>query len=324
MTAATPFPDPSDKEALRQWMRNNRNAQAHGKPATPEEFSVVQRARLLRDASGPKATESGRRRLDVALTGAATEQHTVRVSTLGAFLTNLQESVSAVAQALVGRPTSAASIPRYIREATALSAAATFPSSFGVAMYGPEPQDHQDGLFPEHGGEVRTVLDQAVDAVLDVVDLSESLGQSDDLLAEHLVPLGQRALKHIGALTAGLTDANVGLRVAWHAQEGRVRRSQWNAGGVQRVHYLCEHSEFSIAEVTTVVGWLGAASAFNGKVEIRTDSGEIVRASTDEELIPQLDRYFNKRVAAQVEVISVRASGRPERKIYSVLSLKSA
>ncbi|MFE5370904.1 hypothetical protein [Streptomyces mirabilis] len=245
------------------------------------------------------------------------------MSTLGPFLTHLQESVSAVAQALTGRPTSFSSIPRDIRDATTLSAAATFPSSFGVVIYGPPAEAAQDSLFPEHSSDPRTVLDDAVDTVLDIVDLSEGAGQTNELLAERLVPLGQRAMKHIGALTAGLTDAGVGLRVSWHTQGGQVRLSQWSPAGVQRVHYLCEQSEFTQAETVTVTGWLGSASSFQGKVEIRTDSGEIIRASTDEDLTSRLDRHFNKRVEAEVEVTKVRFAGGRERRIYSVLSLRN-
>lgn len=322
MTAPAPFPDPADKEAVRRWMRERNRAAGRHVPATPQEFAALQRGRLLQ-AVDAWSTRESRRRLDVALTGEATAHHTVRVSTLGSFLTNLQESVSAVAQALTGRPTSYASIPRDIRDATALSAAATFPSSFGVAIYGPSGEAEGESLFPDHGGELRTVLDDAVDTVLDVVDLSEGAGQSDELLAERLVPLGQRAMKHLGALTAGLTDAQVGLRVAWHSQGGQVRRSQWSPSGVQRVRYLCEHSEFAEAETVMLTGWLGSASAFRGKVEIRTDSGEIIRASTDEDLTPHLDRHFNKRVEAEVEVTKVQAATGRERKIYSVLSLRN-
>lgn len=323
MTAPVPFPDPADKEAVRQWMRErSRGVTGRDVPATPHEFAAVQRGRLLQSVSTSAAGEI-RKRLDVALTGEATAQHTVRLSTLGSFLTNLQESVSAVAQALTGRPTSFASIPRDIREATALSAAATFPSSFGVAIYGPKDEGEEDGLFPELVAHRRTVLDEAVDAVLDVVDLSEGAGQSDELLAERLVPLGQRAMKHIGALTAGLTDAHVGLRVAWHSHDGQIRRSHWSPSGVQRVRYLCEHSEFAQAETVMLTGWLGAASAFRGKVEIRTDSGEIIKASTDQDLTPNLDRHFNKRVEAEVEVTKVQAAAGRERKIYTVLSLRN-
>lgn len=325
MTARLPRPDPADKDAVRQWLKAIRNSSVHRDrsiPGTPAEFAALQRGRLL-ESMEMAPDISKRRRLDVALTGAPTDQHIVPVSTLGPFLTNLQESVSAVAQALTGRPTSFASIPRDIREATTLSAAATFPSSFGVVIYGPHDDTEEDNLFSDQIGDLRTVLDDAVDAVLDIVDLSEGAGQSDELLAEQLVPLGQRAMKHIGALTAGLDDAGVGLRVSWHAQGGQIRLSQWSPAGVQRVHYLCEHSEFTQAETVTVTGWLGSASSFHGNVEIRTDNGERIRASTDEELTTHLERYFNRRVSAEVEVTKVRSAGGRERKIYSVLSLRN-
>ncbi|MFG3101627.1 hypothetical protein ACGFZL_14055 [Streptomyces sp. NPDC048182] len=160
-----------------------------------------------------------------------------------------------------------------------------------------------------------------MDTVLDIVDLSEGPSQSNDMLAEQLVPLGQRALKHIGALTSGLSKAGVGLRVAWHTQDGQVRRSDWSPSGVQRVRYLCEVSEFTESETVTVTGWLGAASSFSGKIEIRSDSGELIRASTDEQLTPILHEFFNKRVQAEVEVTKVKFAGGRERNIYAVTRL---
>jgi hypothetical protein len=303
-------------------IRNSRAHETPEAPTTPEEFAAVQRRRLLQSI-GTEPAESQRRRLDVALTGTPTAAHTVPASALGAFLTNFQESVSAVAQALTRRPTSFASIPREIREATALSAAATYPSSFGVALYGPALETGEDNLFGELSGGLRTLLDEAVDKILDIVDTSEKGGSSDELLTEQLAPLGQRSMKHIGLLTAGLTDAGIGLHATWYAQEGQVRQSDWSPSGVQRVRYLCEHSEFGEAETSTVTGWLGTASSFQGKVEIRTDAGELIRASTDEELTVRLDRYFNKRVQAEIEVTKVKFSGGRERRLYSVLSLRT-
>ncbi|MEU1872815.1 hypothetical protein RKD32_003032 [Streptomyces sp. SAI-195] len=325
MTSDAPMPDPSDKRALRDWMRRARSAtlhQGHGTPSTPAEFSARQRRRLFQ-ALNVEQEEIERPRLDVALTGATTAEHTVPVSTLGPFLTNLQESVAAVAQALTGKPTSFASIPRDIRDATTLRAATVFPSSFGLTIYGPEPESAENILFPDLYRENRTVLDDAVDTVLDIVDLSEGPSQTNDMLAEQLVPLGQRALKHIGALTSGLSEASVGLRVAWHTQGGQVRRSDWSPSGVQRVRYLCEVSEFTESETVTITGWLGAASSFNGKIEIRSDGGELIRASTDEELTPLLHEFFNKRVEAEVEVTKVQFAGGRERKIYAVTSLRN-
>ncbi len=338
MTPTVPMPESPDRDSIREWMREMRNARPRDNEGpvgssvssvvvaslkTPEEFAEIQRSRLLRDA-GESPALTGRRLIEVALTGEVTAGHLVSVSTLGAFLTNLQESISAVAQALAGRPTNFAAIPREIRDATTLSAVATFPSSFGVAMYGPSTESEEGDLFADWIGEFRTILDEAVERVLNIVDLSEGGGSSDELLAEQLVPLGPRSIKHIGALTTGLSNAGVGMRVAWHAPGTQGRRSNWSPLGVQRVRYLCEHSEFDEADNITVTGLLGSASAFRSKVEIRTDGGEIVQASTTEELAHQLERYFNKRVEADIEVTKVRFSGGRERTIYHILDLRNS
>ncbi|MGV9250632.1 hypothetical protein [Streptomyces sp. NPDC003697] len=193
-----------------------------------------------------------------------------------------------------------------------------------MELYGPDTDTGQEDLFGEPSSNRRTLLDEAVDKVLDIVDLSEGAGLSDELLTDQLAPLGQRSMKHIALLTAGLTDARVGVRVAWHAPGDGIRNSTWSPAGVQRVRYLCEHSEFTEAEIVTIVGWLGAASSFDGKVEIRTDSGERIRASTGGELTGQLDRFFNKRVEAEVEVTKVRFSSGRERNNYSIINLGHA
>jgi hypothetical protein len=325
MTPSVPMPESSDRDSVQRWMRQVRDVQereSRDSPTTPEEFAEKQRNRLLRAVELPLES-GGRRRIDVALTGRATDDHVVHVSTLGSFLSNLQESISAIAQALAGRPTNSASIPRDIRDATALSAAATFPSSFGVVMFGPPVDSGEDNLFGDQIGDLPTILDEAVEKMLHIVDLSEGEGLSDELLTEQLAPLGPRSIKHISALAAGLNSAEVGMRVSWYARSGQVRRSSWSAPGVQRVRYLCEHSEFGDVETVSLTGWLGSASSFRGTVEIRKDNGEIIQAGTGEELAAQLERYFNKRVEADVEVTKVQFAGGRERRMYSILRLRN-
>ncbi|MEV6342469.1 hypothetical protein [Actinoplanes sp. NPDC051851] len=287
-------------------------------PATPEEFAAVQRRRLLQ-AAGADVREDDRRRIDVALTGSVTVDHVVGLATLGPFLTNFQESVSAVAQALSGRPTNSAAIPREIRDATVLSAAAIFPSSFGLTIFGPpvEPETESAGVS-------RVILDEAVEKLLAIIDISEGGDLTDELLTEQLVPLGPRSIKHIRALTAGLDGAGVGVRVSWHVPGTRVRRSVWTGPGVQRVRFLCEHSEFDEVETIPVTGLLVSASSLRGRIEIRTDSGDVIQAVTGDELTAQLGRYFDKRVTADVEVTSVTFAGGREHRIHSVQELRLA
>lgn len=284
-------------------------------PKTPEEFARVQRNRLLQEI-GAVPENTGRRRLDIALTGETTAEHTVPASVLGAFLSSFQDSVSAVAQALAGRPTNTAAIPREISDATTLRAVATFPSSFGMALYGPPNDEDTETL--------RTVLDESVERILTIADLADGAGQSDELLAEQLAPLGPRSMKHIGAMTARLSTAGLGLSVSWYDRTGQARRSIWSLAGVQRVRDLCEHSDFTPTERITVVGRLVSASSLRSRVEIRLDSGELIQAGTDAQLTDRLGEHFDKRVAADLEVTGVKFSGGRERKIYTALEFSQA
>ncbi|WP_275557525.1 hypothetical protein [Streptomyces sp. 5-6(2022)] len=324
MTAAASFPDPRDPEAVRRWMRENQRSRAdRPAPRTPRELAASQHRRLLDRLGPPDEPRPSRRRLDVALTGDSTHQHTVRLDVLGPFLDGLQSSVTSIAQALGGRPTTHAPIPQAIREATALSAAATFPSSFGVVLYGPEWPTTDDWVGGDEERESLHLLDEAVGTVLNVSDLSKEAEQDDSSLNEELIPLGARALKHMGKLTKVLTDKHVGLRMTWHAQNGRTRLSELSPASASRIQYVCEHSSYSEAEIVTVAGWLGSASAIHANAEIRTDSGELIRAKTDEPVTRRLGEYFGNRVEARVEVTTVHYAGGRERKIYTVLSLRN-
>jgi hypothetical protein len=172
-------------------------------------------------------------------------------------------------------------------------------------------------------GDTHTVLDDAIDIVLNLAEISESPSVSDDLLASELVPLGQRVVAHLGKLTASLSDAELGLRMTWHGRDGHTRRGQWTPAGAKRVQVFCEGSEFEEPETIQVVGWLVTASSLRGFVEIRTDSGEVIRAKTDELVTAQLGDFYEKRVEATVAATTVRSTGGRERKIFAVTALRN-
>jgi hypothetical protein len=303
-------------------MRENRVLATEGPHAvSPAEFAAGQRRKLLRRlGAADVAGYTPRRQVNIALFGETIIDHMVRLDILGPFLAEFQSSVTSVAQAIEGRPTAASSIPRNIQDATTLRAAAAFPSSFGLTLFGPpEEEGHIPGLAPD----LPMLLDEAMGTVMDIVDLSESTGKSDELLAERLVGLGPRSLKHLGAMAKTLTEAAAGVKVEWNPGHGNARVSDFTPGGAARVRYLCEESSYGSPELITVLGWLGGASSFRGFVEIRTDSHEIISARTAEELTGELIHYFGKRVQAQVEVTTVRFAGGRERRIFTVTSLSA-
>lgn len=322
--AATPFPDRRDREAVRQWLRDNASGERTSGEVGADDLAVSQQQKLLRLVNEEPRAHRLRQQLDVALTGPATEQHTVAASVLGKFLVDLQESVSSVAQALTGQATSRAPIPGALRLQTALEASAVFPSSFGVTLLGPVEEPAQGNLFPEFGAVSESLIEGSISTVLDLVDLSESGGVVEELLTDRLFPLGPRTTKHLQALTSGLADSGLGVRATWRSSRGVFRRSQWSAGGVRRVLDLCNHSDFSEVETMHVVGWLGGASQFRNSVEIRTDGNELLRASISADMAGRLRDYFDERVEADLEVARVRYTGGRERTLYSVIGLRRA
>ncbi|CAM5543124.1 hypothetical protein GCM10010329_27610 [Streptomyces spiroverticillatus] len=347
MTAAS-RPDPRDPEAVRRWMRANRREPTDRPiPRTPSELAESQHRRMLERLGPPLQSLEGdgqllgtrrpiRRRMDIALTGSSTDQHTVRLDVLAPLLSHFQSSVTAIAQALDGRPTTHAPIPGAIREATALSAAATFPSSFGVVLYGPQ-NDGTDGGMNGGGTHISSMdsdstdgseplLDRAVGAVLNLSDAPQSSVSEEELdqdLNEQLLPLGARALKHLGSLTQLLDEKNVGLRMTWHTESGRARLSELSPLHAERIRFVCEHSTYRQAEIVTIIGWLGGVSALHANAEIRTDSGQVIRAKTDRSVVRRLGDHFTHRVEARVEVTTVHYAGGRERKIYTILDLRN-
>jgi hypothetical protein len=322
MTVPASGPDFGDKEAARQWMRARSGGRASGtKPATPEEFTARQQSRLIHSLGVDGPAQAGPRRiLNVALYGESIVGHTVRLDVLGPFLAEFQQSVTSVAQALEGDPTAAAPIPRRIQEATLLSAAATFPSSFGVSLVSPVAAE--DILFPGLD-EMSTILDDAITEVLDIVDLAEASGESDDAIVERLVQLRQRSLRHLGLMTKTLADAAVGVKIHWNSSRGYLRSSNLTPTAARRVREICDGSAYGEPETITVTGLLGGANSFRGAVEIRTDARQVIKARTADAVTLALADHYGRRVEAEIEVVAVRFAGGREREIFTVTALRN-
>src|SRR5690349_17531769 len=70
--------------------------------------------------------------LDIVLDGRPIANDAINVDFLARFLASLQYATTSVGQAVAGEPTRRGIIPADIRQATALSVAATFAGSFGL------------------------------------------------------------------------------------------------------------------------------------------------------------------------------------------------
>lgn len=270
-----------------------------------------------------------RPQLDITIEGAPVKGHEIRVSALSRLLHSLQESVSSVGQAITGEATARASLPGSIRDSTSFTLAAVFPGSFGATLRGPVDREveamtaiGQEALFdPE---EHASLLDLAVDTVLDIVALAANDDGNDDPIVDAVLPLGARSFKHLKELSDAIVDNEMSASIRWNHLGLPVREVAVTKRTAQRLNDV-----LTLNKVTerphTLFGYLGTASEFHGgRVEIRTDEGTVVTAKVAEDLVPRLGDYYSKRVQAEtIETIARSTATGLEKASYVVLGLST-
>lgn len=266
--------------------------------------------------------------LEIVIEGAPVNGHEIRVDALSRLLFSLQESIASVGQALTGKATEFSSLPGDIREATSLRLAAVFAGSFGATMRGPVDKQveemariGQDELFPPEP--VVTLLDKAVDVVLDLIDLAGSEDLDDDPIIDVVLPLGGRAFKHLKDLSDTIVDREMTANLAWKHLGRETRRATADRRAALRLNDVLTMNKLTERPIT-LQGHLGTASEFHGgRVEIQlADTGDVVPARVADELVSSLGDYYGHQVQADAVVTIARstATGR-ERMSYVVNAL---
>jgi hypothetical protein len=319
------LPDPSDKEALRAWLRANRGkAPGHDPVRSTNELEAAQRRKLLR-AVGLETgeVESGRvkRSLQLALTGSPVKDHRVESAVLGRWLTSFQDTVSAIAHALdESRPThDSGPLPRVVQKATRLYAAATFPSSYGLVLE--EAPTDEDELFLPDVASTESLLDRAMGTVLDITDRAGTGAGAVDAVIAAALPLGSRVFSRLADLTDVLADSGADIRLTWSSPYSGVRASQLAAKSAQQCRDALRavHPE---EREDRLVGILVGGSKVRGTVEIETVDKGVITARVQEEVTGLLGAYANREITAQVLVSTVRSPHGREHHSYVVLRLE--
>ncbi|MHB9859340.1 hypothetical protein [Streptomyces sp. YIM S03343] len=324
MNSPQNLPDPSDKEALKAWMRANRaKAEGHHPVRSAEEFTAAQRRKLLKTVgyeTGHAEAGTARRSLRLALEGTPVREHRVESSVLGRWLALFQEAVTTVAHALdESRPThDYGPLPQAVRKATRLYAAATFPSSYGMVLE-EAPADDEELPLPKVVS-TESLLDRAMGTVLDITDRAEAGPGAIDAVFETALPLGGRVFNRLADLTEVLADSGTDVSLTWSSPYNGVRASRLGSRNAQRCHDALravqpeEHSE-------QLAGRLVGGSVLRGTVEIETADRGVITARVDHEVTSLLSAYANRLITAEVLVSTVRSPHGREHHSYVVLDL---
>lgn len=331
----TSFLDGGNREAARQWLRERSSTEQAGPPPTHAELIREQRNRLLVQAGlAPDQDASAAAKLDLVLDGPGVVEHSASISMLGSLFTSLQNTVTAVAQALEGTPTAAGQVAGHIIAATQLRSIAAFPSSYGLHLQGPDTSipGWEQGTLPVHS-DVESIppdvsasglLPDAIGTLLDITDLAQSDGPdvSHEPLMERLVPLGQRALGHLATLAGTLAAYDATLKLTWQPDTVQARSGSLSTSAAVRLRNLSEGVQFGEAGRRRIEGELVEASLRRGSVLIELDSGTIVSARTEAAVTSRLKNdLLGKRVVADSLVTVAKYAGGRQREIYVVTDI---
>lgn len=293
--------------------------------SSPAMLLMSQGLAEIRDDVHDQVREARRARLQVVLNGVPIVGHEIRVDALARLLHSLQESVSSVAQSLTGKATTRAAIPGPLREATALNLSAVFPGSFGAVLRGPAPEEDPVQPSFDFVDETATVLDDAVDRILTLIDLANSGEVNDDPIIEAVLPLGSRAFSHLAALSSAIVDEEMTATLDWDSPiSPEPRTASLTKVAAQRLGDVLGRNKMSDRQ-TVIEGRLGTVSDLRNRVELETDEGDIVPARVVEEIVPSLRDFYTKRVQATFDVTTVRSliTGL-EKNSYVLIGLSSA
>lgn len=324
MSTSQNLPDPTDKDALRGWMRERRaKAPGHEPVRSTAELAAAQHERLLRaigSDAGADYVSAPRRCLQLTLDGPPVREHRIESAVLGRWLTALQDAVSAIAHALDDRrPThDSGPVPKEIQRATRLYSAAVFPSSYGMVLE--EAQPEAEAALPGLGP-VETLLDKAVCAVLDITDRAGSGTGAEDAVIETALPFGSRAFNRLADLTGVLADSGADVRLTWRSPHSGTRISALGVESARRCREALRAARIEESE-TRLIGTVVGGSKARRTVEVETPDHRMITARVDQEVTGLLKAYAGREVAAQLLVATVRSPHGREHHSFVLLGLE--
>ncbi|UJP40817.1 hypothetical protein [Cellulomonas palmilytica] len=274
----------------------------------------------IRDDVHQDLRDARRARLEVVLNGVPVAGHEVRIDALAKLLHSLQESVSSIAQSITGKATARASIPGPLRDATALRLASVYPGSFGAILKGPTlGHEDEEPLFDVEDS-VPSLLDMAVETVLQVVELAAADDPNDNMLVEKILPLGARSFKHLKELSAAIVDEDLSASIAFTSPSAEPHRVMLNKAAARALSDALGRNRLT-EDQEVLVGHLGTVSDIRNRIELQTQD-EIISARVVDELVPQLAQYYSRSVTATFDVTTLRSlvTGE-ERRSYVLVGL---
>ncbi|XLZ69745.1 DUF6575 domain-containing protein [Massilia sp. SR12] len=246
----------------------------------------------------PKAVASASRRetFNYRIFPDNKSKHEIAARKLGGILTNTQELIDALGQAVDGQPTVRGPLPLELLSQTKVNVAHVFRGSFGVQF---RAGQHSD-LF----------ADSKVSEALNEFGNLLSAADSEDLLSNKLHALKGRVASKYRRLLKELNDVNSGLVLDWGSvNANRGGTYSLTSEQVAQAYLIVDRIDIEMSDEISVEGQLVGFNSRTHRYEIRaTDGGKNYsgKVALDASLppLPTIDQFYVARLRMLVETQS--------------------
>lgn len=261
--------------------------------------------------------------LDVRLHGKGVVDHHVPVRKATAILSSIQETITAIGQAVTRTPTSRGTIERWIQDATQLTLSPRL-STGSLVFHLANRAAQEPALFNSVEPGSTSLVDDAVVEMMGVLNQGEDGVADGDVqpLAARLRRFGPRTGKHLHDLVTRVVEDDIDVEMVWRSTK-RPTRVDLRRDGASLVRDAITRNEHD-SSVVQVTGRLQTVSVVRS-ADLITDDGLRYKIVVPAEWRPLLGRYFNRTVDATLrELVTWSTATGVERRTYELVSLPPA
>lgn len=226
-------------------------------------------------------------------------------------LGSIQESVTAIAQALRDRPTTRGLVPGDIQSLVRMRVAFALPGSLTLRLV-PAAEPEQLAIDVADGDDDGTLLKQSVDLLFGILDGDD---EDDEARLQAVAFVGPRASGHISALATSLERSGATLALRWRSG-GQVSRASCTALQATRLNTVLKDV---VEEQRDRVyrGRLVGGSLIRGTFELELDDESVISGKVGEGVVELLEAFFGRECTALVHIRETQLpSGETREHVY--------
>jgi len=225
-------------------------------------------------------------------------------------LGSIQESVTAIAQALRDRPTTRGLVPGDIQSLVRMRVALALPGSLMVRVV-PAAEPEQLAIDLAEANDDASLLHQSVELLFGILDGVEG----DESRLQAIAFVGPRASGHVSSLATTLERSGASLYLRWRSG-GRVSRASCSANQAQRLNSVLK--EVVEEERDRVYrGRLVGGSLIRGTFELELEDESVLSGRVGEGVLELLETFFGHDCTATVHIRETQLpSGETKEHVY--------